>query len=69
MSHFKKNTELTDEDVLIGECEGLCAIFEVTESSAMWGLLRIETEHGALYLDPDQSSKVLGPNGIIEIEG
>jgi hypothetical protein len=68
MSFIKKNTELTNEDVLIGECEGLCAVFEVNESSAMPGLLVVETEHCPLYLDPDESSKVVGPNGLIESE-
>jgi hypothetical protein len=68
MSIIKKNTDLTPADVLIGECEGLCAIFEVNKSSAMPGLLVLETEHGALYLDPDESSKVVGDNGIIEEE-
>jgi hypothetical protein len=61
---IKKNTELSGEDVLVGECEGLSAIFTVAPSSAMPGLLVVETEHGSLYLDPDESSTVLGYNGI-----
>lgn len=68
MSLVKKNCDLTGEDVLIGECEGLSAIFEVSTSSAMSGLLMVETEHGPLYLDPEESSKVVGPNGILEPE-
>jgi hypothetical protein len=34
----------------------------------MSGLLMVETEHGPLYLDPDQYSKVVGPNGLLEPE-
>jgi hypothetical protein len=68
MSLIKKNCDLTGEDVIIGECKGLSAVFEVSTSSAMSGLLMVETEHGPLYLDPDQYSKVVGPNGILEPE-
>lgn len=68
MSVIKKNCDLTGADVLIGECEGLSAVFKVYASSAMSGLLVVETEHGALYLDPDQSSRIVGPNGILEPE-
>ena len=65
---YKTNCDLTNEDVLIGECEGLCAIFDVSTSSAMPGLMVLETEHGPLYLDPDQSSRIVGPNGLLELE-
>jgi hypothetical protein len=40
-------------DVLIGGAEGTTLIESVSESSAMPGLLVVETEHGSLYLDPD----------------
>jgi hypothetical protein len=52
-------TELDSTMVLVGESGGLCAIYETQPSSAMPGLQRIETEHGALYLDPDESATVL----------
>ena len=65
---YKTNCDLTNEDVLIGECEGLSAVFKVYASSAMSGLLVVETEHGALYLDPDQSSRIVGPDGLRELE-
>ena len=68
MSLIKKNCDLTGEDVIIGECKGLSAVFKVYDSSAMSGLLVVETEHGPLYLDPEESSRVVGPNGILEPE-
>ena len=68
MSLIKKNCDLTGEDVIIGECKGLSAVFKVYDSSAMSGQLVVETEHGPLYLDPEESSRVVGPNGILEPE-
>jgi len=68
MSVEKKNRDLDSTDVLVGECEGLSAVFGSYASSAMPGLLVVETEHGSLYLDPDETSLVVGDNGIIERE-
>lgn len=44
---------LTPEDVLVGECGGLSAVFDVRPSGTWPDLIRVETEHGPLYLDPD----------------
>jgi hypothetical protein len=52
-------SQLTGRDVLVGESGGLSAIYDVRESSAMPGLLSVETEHGMLYLDPDERYQVL----------
>lgn len=39
---------------LVGENGGLSTIIgEIEESSSVPGLIRIETEHGMLYLDPE----------------
>ena len=68
---YQKNCDLTNEDVLIGKCEGYSAIIKVYATSALSGLMLLETEHGDLYLDPDQESVILGPHGlqILELEG
>lgn len=39
--------------VLVGESGGLSAIYEVS-SSAPPGVIPVTTEHGTLYLDPDE---------------
>ena len=52
--------KLNSEHVLVGECGGLSAIVgECKLSSAMPGLFMAETEHGTLYLDPDEAVEVL----------
>lgn len=51
--------QLTNEHVLVGESGGLSAIYELGPSSAMPGFMRVETEHGPLYLDPDHEYDVL----------
>ena len=40
--------------VLVGESGGLSAIYDIEPSFAMPGLLTAGTEHGTLYLDPDE---------------
>ena len=45
--------------VLVGDSEGLSAIYEVNTSSVMPGMLAVETEHGVLYLDPESEYNVL----------
>lgn len=57
--HDYKTKEVLGKDldytmVLVGESGGLCAVYAVNNSSAMPGLLAVETEHGPLYLDPDE---------------
>jgi hypothetical protein len=51
--------QLTSEHVLVGDSGGLSAIYEVQPSSLLQGMLRVETEHGPLYLDPDEHYSVL----------
>lgn len=50
---------LSSGHTLVGECDGLSAVFEVEPSSAMPGLIHVTTEHGPLYLDPDEDCDVL----------
>lgn len=53
-----KGSALDHTHVLVGEAGGLCAVYEAKASSAMAGLVCVATEHGALYLDPDQDYAV-----------
>ena len=48
-----KGELLESGQILVGEAGGLSEIFEVKESSSSPGLLSVETEHGVLYLDPE----------------
>jgi len=48
-----KGELLESGQILVGEAGGLSEIFEVNESSSSPGLLAVETEHGVLYLDPE----------------
>ena len=57
----KLASALTNEDTLVGESGGLSSVYEVEPSNRMVGLLVVTTEHGPLYLDPDQSYEVLDP--------
>lgn len=51
---------LDETMVLVGESGGLSAIYlNDGFSASMAGLVRIETEHGPLYLDPDEPAEVL----------
>ncbi len=60
--------DLNSTMVLVGESGGLSAIYEdAEESSAMRGLWRVETEHGPLYLDPDEDQDVLDPEGTYHL--
>lgn len=51
--------ELSSGNVLIGECNGRCTVYESAMSSAMPGLLAVETEFGFLYLDPDEWFRIV----------
>ena len=52
--------DLDNTMTLVGECGGLSSIIgDCGPSDAMPGLYRIETEHGALYLDPEEEVAVL----------
>lgn len=52
-------TELEPGDVLVGSYGGHSSVEDVAPSSARPGLYVVETEHGALYLDPELEVEVL----------
>lgn len=56
-------TDLTNSHVLVGDYGGLSVILEVSDSSLVRGMVRVETEHGPLYLDPDCEYPVLSTEG------
>lgn len=47
--------------VLVGQSGGLSAVYEVNDG-AMGGLA-VDTEHGTLYLNPEDEVSVYDPNG------
>jgi len=49
--------------VLVGEAGGLAAIYDIKRSSAMPGLLSVETDFGPLMLDPDEEYEVYDYEG------
>jgi hypothetical protein len=51
--------ELNSTHVLLGVCDGLSAVLHTSMSSAMPGMVCVETEHGFLYLDPSCKYTVL----------
>ena len=54
-----KTFRLQATDTLVGEAGGLCAVYEIEPSNIMPDLLRVETEHGTLYLDPESESTII----------
>lgn len=46
--------DLNYTHVLVGESGGLCAVYGNHNSSLVMGCIVIDTEHGPLYLDPDE---------------
>lgn len=61
----KLGSLLDSGDTLIGESGGHSQIYEVNPSSSLPGLIAVETEHGFLYLDPDEEYVVLEVEGYI----
>lgn len=55
---FVLGKDLDHTMVLVGDSGGLCAIYANYQSGAMPGLRALETEHGPLYLDPDEEYSV-----------
>ena len=55
--------DLNETHVLIGESGGMSAVYEVEPSNLVLGCLVVTTEHGPLYLDPDESYEVYDPDG------
>lgn len=52
--------DLDSTMVLVGDSGGLSAIVgDVEASNTMPGMVRVETEHGPLYLDPEEPADVL----------
>ena len=51
--------DLDDTCVLVGETGGLSALYAVGPSNIMSMMLVVTTEHGPLYLDPDEKYAVL----------
>lgn len=49
----KSAVDLAPGDYLVGEEGNLAAVFDVTPSSSLPGLICVETEFGFLYLDAD----------------
>ena len=54
-----KASAINGTHVLVGECGGLSAVFEAGPAHSAPGFWRVETEHGPLYLDPDEELEVL----------
>lgn len=50
---MKSAANLVPGDYLVGDEGNLAAVYEVTPSSSMPGLMAVETEFGFLYLDAD----------------
>lgn len=50
--------ELDSTHVLVGYSGGLSAVYDVEPSNLMPGMMLVETEHGPLYLDPDEDCEV-----------
>lgn len=58
-----RGCDLAPGDVLVGDSAGRSLINEVAPSFSMPGLLVVETEHGPLYLDPDETYLVIDKDG------
>jgi hypothetical protein len=52
-------SDLDSTHVLVGESGGLSAIYDTSPSNVMMGCQAVETEHGTLYLDADETVVVL----------
>lgn len=53
-------TMLNTSHTLVGQCGGLSSVIgDVSMSNVAFGMLMVETEHGTLYLDPDEDVEVL----------
>lgn len=52
-------TELTFDDTLVGDNLGRSLVLEVRPSASIPGLLAVETEHGPLYLDPEETYLII----------
>lgn len=53
--------DLDSTMVLVGQSGGLSAIYETNPSDLAFGMVVVETEHGPLYLDPDEEQTVYDP--------
>jgi hypothetical protein len=51
--------ELISSMILVGESGGQSMVYAVDASDIVFGLIEVTTEHGPLYLDPDEQYPVL----------
>ena len=58
---IKAVIDLRPGDVLIGKHGGQSVIEESSDTSGLLGLMRVETEHGHLYMEMDKRVEVLAP--------
>jgi len=58
MALVKSGSKIEPGDVLIGYKGGLSAVEDVYPSNTVPGMLTVETEHGFLYLDPEEDFEV-----------
>lgn len=54
-----KSSELEAGHILVGSRGGLSEVERVVPSSTMPGMMLVETEHGPIYLDPDEECDVV----------
>lgn len=54
-----KVTALNGTHVLVGECGGLSAVYNVQQSTIIPGSYEIECEHGVLFVHKEQKLEVL----------
>jgi hypothetical protein len=52
-------SKIASGNTLVGDSGGLSLIYETSESSIMLGLLKVDTEHGSLYLDPEKDYEII----------
>lgn len=62
-----RGRDLDSTMVLVGESGGLSAIYDGYPSGAMPELRVIETEHGPLYLDPDEDYTIYDERALEDI--
>lgn len=59
-SQFVTGGDLQNSDTLVGESGGLSSVYEVNSNSGLvMGCVAVVTEHGTLYLDPDNEYEIL----------
>lgn len=59
LTRIVKGEDLEGGQTLIGEAGGRSEIYEVSDSISIEGALKVETEHGILFFDPDSEYLIL----------